>query len=261
MKYIIPGMLCMLLALSCTRTNEQTAPTPNASTAVLDSAYFYSTGPKEIVYSATRFNYDAQGRFTGTYATFTDSTIDHHLGAPADTGTLVLSYNGMDALPATYQYQEQKNYFPPSLLSYDNQNRVILDSPVNPIYTVHFTYGNSYVSWTGNYIAGDTIFIDNHNISRYFDYFEGQTTYSYSSYPNPYYLPKLAGNVGIALVNNGTSFDLISKNLFSKKVHSGYSKTYNYNWTLNANGQVVSGIGTDQDTGQPVEYYQFVYKK
>ena len=82
MKYFIPCMLGMLLALSCTRTNQQNTTAPNASSAILDSAYFYSTGPKEIVYSAKRFNYDAQGRFTGTYATFTDSTVDHHLGAP-----------------------------------------------------------------------------------------------------------------------------------------------------------------------------------
>jgi hypothetical protein len=266
MKFIIPGMLCMLLALSCTRTNQQnTTPPGNSSSAVLDSAYFYSTGPKEIYYSATRFTYDDQGRFTGTYATSADSNLNHQPAIRPDTSTLVLTYNGTDTVPATYRYNDLVNIFPggapgPSSLSYDAQDRIILDSPMNPIYTVRFGYGNGYISFAENSFSADTMFITNGNISGYDVAFGGLTTYSYSNNPNPYYLPKLATTAGIALFNTSGGFDMISKNLFSQKISSS-AHTYNYTWTLNTDGRVISGIGTDQDTGQPVDYYWFVYKK
>lgn len=96
MKYLIPCMLCMLLFFACKKNNQENTAPPNGSSAVLDSSYFYSTGPKEIVLVSTKFQYDAQGRFTGTNATMTDSTVDHHLGATPDTSSMVLTYSGAD---------------------------------------------------------------------------------------------------------------------------------------------------------------------
>ncbi|HZK64804.1 MAG TPA: hypothetical protein VFC34_11705, partial [Puia sp.] len=152
MKYITPGMLCMLLFFACKKNNQENTP-PNVASALLDSSFFYSTGPKEIVLVSTKFQYDAQDRFTGTNATMTDSTVDHHLGATPDTNSMVLTYAGADTLPSTYFYQEQQNYYPEGapgtgLLIYDNQSRIILDSPENPLYTLHFTYGDGYATRT-----------------------------------------------------------------------------------------------------------------
>lgn len=152
------------------------------------------------------------------------------------------------------------------MLAYDNQSRIILDSPVNPIYTSHFTYGDDYATRTDQNLVAtiDTLFTDGNNM---YTYKEGPNyfvyNFTYSIYPNPYYLPQLAAHMGAFLYND--IWDISSKNLFSKKVYSDvYGETgrmYNYSWTLNADGQVISGIGTDQDTGLPVEYYRFVYKK
>ncbi|MDP4252230.1 MAG: hypothetical protein Q8918_19185 [Bacteroidota bacterium] len=271
MKYFIPVMLCVFLFFSCKKnTQENTTPPKVSSSAVLDSSFFYSTGPKEIVLVSSKFQYDPQGRFTGIYAVMTDSTEDHHPGAPPDTSTMVLTYSGADTLPSTYYYQEQLNYYPQgapgtAMLAYDNQGRIILDSPVNPIYTLHFTYGDGYATRTDQDLVAtiDTLFTDGNNISIYKvgpNYF--LHSFTYSNNPNPYYMPQLAAHLGPVLYNE--ILDISSKNLFSKQVYSDiYGETariYNYTWTLNSDGQVIAGVGTDQNTGQPVEYYRFVYK-
>jgi hypothetical protein len=270
MKFIIRFFLPLCLLSACTRTNQQNTTPPDGAAAVLDSAFFYSTGPKEIIFVTTNFHYDDKGRYTGTFETMTDSTVDH-IGLVPDTMTLTLTYNGSDSLPATYEYTDAMSYYaggPPgsSLLSYDDQRRIILDSPVNPIYNSLFIYGNSFISRTAREFVAtqDTIFTDGDNVSRY-KVGSGEYLYSfiYSNYPNPWYFPRLAAHAGLLFYDDAR--DTYSKNLFSKKVAGGTyfptARTYNYSWTLNSAGQVISGIGTDQRTGEPVEYYRFVYKK
>ena len=267
MKFIIPLFLCMSVLFACTRTNQQNTTPPNASATVLDSVFFHSTGPKEIVFVTTKFHYDDQGRYTGTFETMTDSTIDH-IDVGQDTMMLTLTYNGSDTLPATYEHTDALEYYPggppgPSLLRYDDQGRIILDSPANPVYTRRFTYGNGYISRTAREFLSslDTIFTDGNNVSRYEIASAYLYSFAYSNYPNPFYFPKLGAHAGAIFYEDGR--DTYSKNLFSKKtgIYSPTTGTYNYTWTLNTDGQVVSGIGTNEDTGLPVEYYRFVYKK
>ena len=267
MKYIIPFFLLLCVLSACTRTNQQNTTPPDTPVALLDSAFFYSTGPKEIIFVTTNFHYDDQGRYTGTYETLTTSTVDH-IGLVPDTMALTLTYNGSDSLPATYEYTDAMSYYaggPPgsSLLRYDDQRRIILDSPANPVYTRRFTYGNGDISRTAREFLSspDTIFTDGNNVSRYEIASAYLYSFAYSNYPNPFYFPKLATHAGAIFYEDGR--DTYSKNLFSKKtgIYSPTTGTYNYTWTLNTDGQVVSGIGINQDTGLPVEYYRFVYKK
>ncbi len=268
MKYAISGTLCLLLAFGCSRTNQQTQTAPITSSPSLDSAYFYMTGPKEIMLYSTKFNYDDQGRYLGMDESFTDSTMDHISASPG-TDTETFTYNGNDSLPDTYLMFYPRNYYPggtpgPGMLKYDDRGRIILDSPSNTLYTVHYTYGDNYISRPDPDLVGqqDTLFTGEKNIPR-FTISSGlaQLTISYSDYPNPFYLPRLAAHAG-ALLFPGR--DIISQNLFSKKQSVGYytsGRTYDYTWTLNADGQVASGVAVDESTGQQMEYYRFVYKK
>jgi hypothetical protein len=60
------------------------------------------------------------------------------------------------------------------------------------------------------------------------------------------------------------SEDIFSKNLFNSSAaqyvgNDPYLVT-NYSWTTNANGQVISGIGTDAKTGAILQYFWFTYR-
>jgi len=274
MRLNLTGFLCILLIVSCTRSN-QPAPQPDPipplnppppvilSLPLLDSFKIYTLGPKEITLCIGKMNYDGYGRLIDVYETITDTTEE---GQPlrSDTTVFTLIYTGSDSLPSAYTDLEVNlAYFEEfGFLSYDDQGRVSQDSGtnVNVNWLRKYQYGEKQIR-RNNAGNVDSIQIGDHNVlscSRTMTI----DSFTYSAYPNPFYQPALANHVGALMVFQ--YIDIFSRNLFSSSQsrfvnYDPYLST-NYSWTKNGSGQVISGIGTDATTGKILQYYWFTYR-
>ena len=276
MRLNLTVIIFILFAVSCTRTNQPTpqpnpnpGPTPDPQVPVtqvlplLDSFAYYSVGPKEIVFSKNKMIYDGSGRLTDIHGTSTDTSEDGQPLRP-DTSDFILIYKGSDSLPAAYN-----DYIASSgplsahgTLSYDDQGRMSQDSGTNSqnswIYKYQYNEGKIIQS---SYYGTDSIIIANDNV-QLFKEFMVIYSYAYSTYPNPFYQPNLAKHIMPLMVFN--QIDIFSKNLYSSStsqfVNNDPYLVVNYSWTTDANGQVISGIGTDAKTGAILQYLWFTYR-
>ena len=268
-------VICTLFAISCSRTNQTTpqpdpipAPVPDPPIPVvhalplLDSFKFYTLGPKEITTAIGKMNYDGSGRLTDIHETTTDSTEDRQPLRP-DTLDFILTYQGSDSLPASYiNYSAGLSTLAArGFLSYDDQARMNQDSGTNGQNSWLYKYQYNDRKIIQNSANGvDSIVIVNDNVKLWKE-FMNIYSFTYSTYPNPFYQPNLAKHIIPLMVFN--SEDIFSKNLFNSSAaqyvgNDPYLVT-NYSWTTNANGQVISGIGTDAKTGAILQYFWFTY--
>ena len=87
-------------------------------------------------------------------------------------------------------------------------------------------------------------------------------TRTYSTHVNPVYNSGLANSLGCLMVFNGFVFDFRSKYLpaqFDSQEGVEPDFILRYIWTNDATGSVVSGIGTDKNTGIIREIYSYTY--
>lgn len=270
MKYLLICTTIIFLQ-SCTRNNEKpqsTQPTPPASVdspktsapvAVLDSIIIYSLGPKEITYTTEKFKYDSKGRLIEIYEITADS-----ISNPSFVDPLLetFSYSNNDSLPYMHSDSNRANYvFSPDgfyhhLLEFNSAGEITLDSETVTHNAEHYIYGNGSFEVLTSY-GIDSFYFSGGNLTKYIYPFETHI-YTYSTYPNPFYFRQFGSKIGKTL-----SPICLSRNLFSQiqNIFSADGYTVNYSWNVNADGQVVNGIGTDQASGLPIEYYWFVYKK
>ena len=269
--------ICILFLFSCTRTNQPTpqpdpnpGPTPDPQIPVtrvlplLDSFKIYTLGPKEIDFTTGKMNYDGSGRLKDIYETITDSSEDDTPLRP-DTTDFSLIYNGLDSLPAAYINFEASlsSLAYHGFLSYDDQRRMSQDSGTNSqnswLYKYQYNEGKIIQSSIN---STDSIVIVNNNVQLWKEFMLIHS-FTYSNYPNPFYQPALATHIAPLMVFN--YLDIFSKNLFSSSTAQFINKdpyqVINYSWTTNTNGQVISGIGTDANTGAILQYFWFTYRK
>jgi YD repeat-containing protein len=249
--------LCSTLAISCTRSNQVNPPKPADSTSVsliIDTMKVYVLGPKENHYSVAKFKYDAHGRLIEIYSLETDTTSTG--GLYPDTSSTIFNYPGSDSIPNYYidWVSVNQNGHIHHYLTYDDQSRVIIDSPDGGL-AYHYYYAQGYFYMQNQYFS-DTSFMSGNNLSRYVMPFEKQL-YSYSDYANPFYIPGLSNHIGSVFPT------LLSESLYNQRIniYSSITTTVNYSWTTNSDGRVNYGVGTDEATGKPVEYYWFTYRK
>jgi hypothetical protein len=267
MKYLI-FCIALISLYSCARTNSVAPPAPPvdstktvapAPTPLIDSMYIYSLGHKEINYSKWKFNYDARGRLAGFYTTDADSGFTG--GVFPDTSFYTFNYQGTDSLPYAYTIFDNVNrVLSPDgtyhhTLSYDDLGRVLTDTESVAQAADHYNYLNGFFTMQNRYNLDSFYFADG-NLSSYVFPFE-KHIFTYSAYANPTYFPQF----GIQF-SNILPFP-ISQKLFSRheKIYSAEAYTINYSWTTNEEGRVTYGVGIEESTGLPLEYYWFVYKK
>jgi hypothetical protein len=267
--------ICIFFALSCSRTNQPIprpspdpgpAPDPQAPVAhalpLLDSFIIYTLGPKEITFSKSKMKYDGSGRLTDVYSATTDSAED---GQPLrqDTLDFILTYRGSDTLPIAYtNYTADLSALADhGFISYDDQGRMSQDSGTNGqnSWLYKYQYDERQIIQNSSF-GTDSIIIVNNNVVLWKE-FMNIYSFTYSDYLNPFYQPALAKHIIPLMVFNG--IDIFSKNLYnsstSQYVNNNPYQVINYSWTTNANGQVISGTGTDSQTGAIIQYFWFTY--
>jgi len=276
MRLHLTVIICILFAVSCTRSN-QTSPQPNPNPGptpdpqvpvtrvlpLLDSFKVYNLGPKEITFATGKMNYDGSGRLKDIYETTTDSAED---GSPLrpDTTDFTLIYNGVDSPPSAYINFEASlsAWAYHGFLNYDDQGRMSQDSGTNSqnSWLYKYQYNEGKIIQSSNN-GTDSIIIVNNNVQLWKE-FMIINSFSYSTYPNPFYQPALAKHIAPLMVYN--AIDIFSRNLYSSStsqfVNNDPYLVTNYSWTTNANGQVISGIGTDAKTGAILQYLWFTYR-
>jgi hypothetical protein len=274
MRLNVTLSICILFLFSCTRTNQPTPqPDPNPGNTpdtqvpvthvlpLLDSFKSYWVGPKEITFDAGKLNYDGSGRLIDIYVTVTDSSEDHTPLRP-DTTNFTLIYNGSDSLPAAYINYEANSFTARGFLTYDNQGRMNQDSGNNGqnSWLYKYEYNERQIIQRASGTT-DSIVFENENVLLWKEFMLIHS-FTYSNYPNPFYQPALATHIAPLMVFN--VIDIFSKNLFSSSAAQfiGYDpyQVINYSWTTNANGQVISGIGKDANTGAILQYLWFTYR-
>ena len=265
----------ILFLFSCTRTNQPTpqpdpnpGPTPDTthhvplSLPLLDSYIIYDLDMREIIFNTGKMNYDGSGRLHDIYVTVADSTADHIPLRP-DTTDFTLIYNGSDSLPSSYTKVEAYTFTGRGFLTYDNLGRMSQDSgtSIQSSWLYKYQYNEGKIIRNSDY-GTDSIIIVNNNVQLLK---QSLVIYSftYSTYPNPFYQPNLANHITPLMVFEGP--DIFSKNLFNSSTaqytNSDPYQVINYSWTTNANGQVISGIGKDANSGVVLQYYWFTYRK
>ena len=276
MRVFLTVIICILFTVSCTRSNQPSpqpdpnpGPTPDPQIPVgralplLDSFTYYTVGPKEITLSKGKMIYDVSGRLTDIYSTTTDSTIDHQPLRP-DTLDFILKYKGSDSLPSAYTNYEASlsTLAANGFLNYDDQGRMSQDSGTNSqnSWIYKYLYSDGKIIQNSGF-GTDSIIVVNDNVELW-KYFMVITNFTYSVYPNPFYQPALAKHITPLMVFN--NFDIFSRNLYnsstSQYVNSSPYQIVNYSWNTNTNGQVISGTGTDANTGSVIQYFWFTYR-
>lgn len=158
-----------------------------------------------------------------------------------DSGSYFFTFSGNNNLPTSYINVSRKYFYTETSiitynLFYDNKNRIIKDTVISrigkgyqPPPVVYYSYSNSgdtIAVNTMNYVGSvlttgyfDTIFLKNGNVSKFVSYLNQSNmkflNYSwsvnnYSTYANPYYIPKVASSLGAFFVEH--NFEFLSKN-------------------------------------------------
>ncbi len=282
MKNIILASLILTTLFSCTKSSN---PPPPKDDSTLKSIVIFS--PVLHVKQVISFEYDQNAQVTTLRKYEYDSTVN-----PATLDSVHLSFT--PAAAGSFPGEYDLNFFQtnPSSgqtehhwLAYDNQNRVSRDSVgVNTsgnFTTLHFTYddwGNTTIeqlagdpqtpgSYT-NLLQIDTMYVQENNLYSDFAYTglngSGLIHYisrNFSTDNNPVYNESWSNSLGVLLNLNGL-VDFRSKNLpsyMSYQDDSFNTIALNFVWTSDAAGRVISGIGTDTNSGLVGETYTFNY--
>jgi hypothetical protein len=263
--FILCFSICILL-WGCVKSGHSTDPQPDPGPVI---------SLKDSLASSFR-SYDQDGnliqfdtlRFDTVHA-MASITVETITGTgPAqwvDSGTYYFTCGPVSGLPVSYRLSFRKYFYPADMieehtLTYDAQNRVLLDSMVsnsfdgyNPTGS-HFIYGENvliqhlYRQSENDYTELDSFLLVNNNLSAYSqNAFNGTNWYnSYTAqktaYPgntNPFYNAGMVSTIGCFMIF-ATSLDFISKDITLNQ-----SNDRQYTWTKDARGRVVSGLGDD----------------
>jgi hypothetical protein len=290
MKWMLPGLCCFALALSCTRTNQSNSSGNQDAAGRLDSFIVYVLGPKEINRAVNKLNYDDNGRLVEIYTTDADTTPSQEVYL--NTSTIRFTYTGTDSIPSGYTQTEDSQgglVDVPHFLTYDAQRSITADSEWVNDYNYHKTdryqYGDGWISRIteegsdrmNTQYSLDSFFLQGGDVIRFSDhsaakdpggqYIPGSQNelqyLTYSAYPNPIHLPVLGDHLGPVFSTEMSVSNLLSQNMpgqIKNLQNNDQFFTLNYSWATDDKGRVVSGTGTNADTGETLEYYTYIYK-
>jgi len=281
MKNILLASLVMTTLFSCTKSDT---PPPPKDDSTLKSIVMYS--PVLHIKEVVSFDYDQNSQIATLRRYGYDSSVN-----PAEIDSTVLSFTQTSAGSFPDSYDISFFVTNPSVtqtehhwLAYDPQNRVSRDSVgvnnYNNYSTMHFTYddwGNTTIEQLagdpqvpGSYttlLQIDTMYVQENNMFSDVGYTGVGTglihyiSRNFSTDNNPVYNEAWSNSLG-CLLNYNTLFDFRSKNLpsyMSYQDDSFNTIALNFVWTSDAAGRVISGIGTDTNTGLVGETYTFNY--
>lgn len=257
---LILGVICILAACK----KNASSPTTLSSNLVTAVSYKNAIAHSTVIFNL-KYTSSQQIVQLGFYSYDTSS------GVPSlDTGTISFAVNPSTNLPSSYTISGRKDidstvYVETHNLTFDNQGRMIKDTMVTgqslpgDSAASYYFYANNlilckgysmyyYDSVTLGYGWGptevDSLTLNNGNLANQVDELQNGTQWvldnsymvnNYSSYANPLYTAQLSASLG-AFFRIQNMIDCLSKNLPS----DGISQ-----WTTDASGKVVSGLGTD----------------
>jgi hypothetical protein len=246
--------LSVMAFYSCTKTTD---PVPNTTSRVT-SYKIYNAFTNTL--GQDTFRYD-QSNNVGSISYKGTNDIGPY--ETIDSGTFYFTTNGSTHLPSEYTLIGRKYFYTADLtenhvLSYDDQNRLILDSMIssssagyNP-YGAHYLYTSdavvihTYHATESDFTQQDSILLNTGNFVYYAESFLSGSVwapeFSYamtanSGYANPFYDEALSKSLGGFFIRNNLN-DFISKNLT-------YPAGYSFTWTTDDKARVVSGTATD----------------
>jgi hypothetical protein len=274
----------MLCVFSCVKTSNPDPvippPDPSSDGPVKSMTTYLTAGRSKTVQF---FSYDQYDLLMGIRTYTYDSLFDPYI----DSMSVILGSWQTGRPPAYYDVLYQYHWAPAGGLSehhlmfYDNQNRIVRDSIAsgtnnNNSYTVAYNYDTSAFTVVGKnrvYIEGspgtiqvneaDSFLIESENItydlrSDPYNTFLQESDAMYSTNPNPLYNETFAKSVAIALTFHGYG-NFRNKNLPSHALildRNFNALTFNYRWTIDAKGRVISGFG---EAGSQHDNYIFTY--
>jgi hypothetical protein len=273
-----------IIWISCNKSNNTSTP-PVVNTLVKTFSVYYTQSHTKNV---TMFSYQQ----TDLLASLREYGLDTINGI-ASEDSLSLSFKVTDAStpPASLDATYSDFQTPPAvnsyqhLLTYDGQNRLVLDSVTSStnnnntfIRGFYDALGNTTLQWfypdasvSSGYALNqiDTLFIPAGDIQTEINYSVNQgaqnynyiNTATYSSTVNPLYNQAISKTLGCMLVFSQLG-DYISNHLptqVTRQQLGSATTTVDYVWTTDGTGKVVSGTGSDHTTSQVVEIYNFTY--
>jgi hypothetical protein len=257
-----------LLFLGC---NKSPSPDPNPAPDITDSvtsSTIYTPGNPTL--NKDTFRFDATSRifsisFQSLNGTAPDQTVD--------SGSFYFSFSSTSWQPSGYILVGRKSIDINDVtethqLSYDTENRLILDSMISSSASgydpkgAHYYYFDNlvviqtYLQGNTDYSRRDSIVSIEGNFSYFSEYYLNGTdwtrSYSYNmtinkNYKNPYYSASLSKSLGAFLLYT-CGIDFLSKNLTN-----GASLPV-FTWTTDSKNRVISGSATDGS------YIKYTYK-
>jgi hypothetical protein len=284
MKKNLILLLSSIIWVSCSKPNDTPAP-PVVNSLVKSFSVSY---PQSHIKNVTIFTYQ-QTDLLGNIREYGYDTTNNI--AAQDSISISFKLTDASTPPGSYDVTYSDFQTPPAintyhhLLTYDVQNRVIVDSVAtstnNNNTVIHGLYdgsGNTTIQWfypdasvSSGYSVNqiDTLFIPSANLQTEINYSVNQGienfnylfTRTYSSNINPLYNSLISKSVGCILVFSQLG-DYVSKNLptqSSSQQLGSSGSSVDYVWTTDSSGKVVSGIGTDHTSNLVVEEYNFTY--
>jgi hypothetical protein len=281
MKNIILASLILTTLFSCTKSDT---PPPPKDDSLLKSIVVYS--PILHTKNVISFDYDENSQIATLRNYDYDSSVSP---ATLDSTTLSFTQTSAGSFPDSYDISffntnPSSSQTEHHWLAYDLQNRVSRDSVginnTSNYSTMHFTYddmGNTTIEQLGgdpqtpgsytNLFQIDTMNIQENNLFTDVGYTGVGTglihyiSRNFSTDNNPVYNESWSNSLGSLLTYNSL-FDFRSKNLpsyASFQDDSFNTIALNFVWTSDAAGRVISGIGTDTNTGLVGEIYTYNY--
>jgi hypothetical protein len=253
-KWII--FLIILTGLqACTPTNNTPLPTPTPK--LIANSYSFSNATADNQTRDT-LRFDPDSNLISVSYTYINGLAPYQT---IDSGTYYFILDPGTKLPVSYILTGRKYFYTQDMiekhvLTYDNQNRVILDSMTenntsgySPM-GAHFSYSsdlilvNIYYAGQADYTRQDSIFLDvNENwyyrSEYYYDGTNWSKEFSYSlsadrKFAHPFYNTNLSKSLGAFAVYSNIA-DLLSKNLTNS------ANLLPMTWITDARGRVISG--------------------
>ena len=269
MKKLIFLLFSGLLLLCCNKSSS--SPDPNPAPDITDSVTsrtIYTPGNPTL--NKDSFRFDATNRiFSISFESLNGTSPDQII----DSGSFYFSFSSAAWQPSGYSLIALKSIYTEDVteihqLSYDNENRLILDSMISSSATgqvpkgAHYYYSDNlvviqtYLQGDADYTHRDSIISVDGNFSYFSEYYlsgtEWYRSYSYDmtinkNYKNPYFSANLCKSLGAFLLYT-CGVDFLSKNLTNS------ASLPPFTWSTDSKNRVISGSATDGS------YIKYTYK-
>jgi hypothetical protein len=264
MKSSTAFVLLITLFSGCKKSSDpkpdpNPAPGPQNPTSLVTSYTIFIALNNSMTKDS--FRYDAKNNITSISYTYINDVGPYET---IDTGTYYFTIDATKMLASSYTFIDRKYYYTEAktenhVLSYDSQNRLILDSTIS--YSspdelpkgVHYQYIDNAVILQHTikpydiYIEmQDSILLNNGNFNYFSEFYWSGTDwtkqFSYTrevltNYPNPFYYSRLSNSLGAFYIFMNIS-DFLSKNLTT-------TAGFFYTWTTDAKGRPLNGTTPD----------------